>query len=224
MKISTETLNILKNFAAINKGILINVGNVIRTRTDSVFAEATIPETFPMDVGIFDLNNLLNIINLFDDPEFEFGETGLRIAEANGLAETLFGYAGAGLVALSHPKKLKQLPENVIEFLLTEEQWSKLQKATSVFQKPEINIVSDGKVVRMGTMNHKQQRGNSFSMILESDPGGTKFNMIFAKEHLALLKGTYTGLVTASYTVFKNVDMDLTYYIGVEPTSSTFGE
>lgn len=225
MKISNETQSILKNFSDINKGILITPGNVLRTRTPAVFAEAVIAEDFPVEVGIFDLKNFLNVISLFNDPDFEFGEDSLRISEADGRAETRYAYAGAGLVSLPLPKKKKELPAEVIEFTLTEDQWTKLQKATSVFQKPEMKIASDGKVVRIGTANHKHEQGNSFSMVLDAEPHGTTCNMIFSKEHLNLLKGSYSGVVTPTYTMFKNTSgYELTYYIGAEPTTSTFGE
>lgn len=225
MKISNETQQILKNFASINKGILITPGNVLRTRTASVFAEATVTEEFPVEEGIFDLGNLLNVIGLFNDPELDFSKNALQIREADGSAESMYGYAGAATVTLPHPKKMKPIPENVIMFTVTEDQWNKLQKATSVFQKPEVKIISDGKVVRMGTASHKNEKGNSFSMVLESQPNGVKCNMLYAKEHLTFLKGNYSGTVTPTYTMFKNTSgYDLVYYIGVEPTTSTFGD
>jgi hypothetical protein len=39
-----------------------------------------------------------------------------------------------------------------------------------------------------------------------------------------LLKGSYTGTVTPDFTVFKNTSgYDLTYFVGVEPTTRQFG-
>src|ERR1700733_12421690 len=110
MKISAETIVILKNFATINQGILISAGNVLQTRTNSVFAEAKIAETFPVEFGIFNLNNFLNVVSLFKDPEFEFGDTFLRISEANGMAETKYAYAGAGMVSLPTKGKKRPVP------------------------------------------------------------------------------------------------------------------
>jgi hypothetical protein len=224
MKISQETTNILKNFASINQGILISPGKTLRTRTKSVFAEAVINEEFPVEVGIYNLNNFLNVVSLFKDPEFDFGDTSLRIAESNGKAETLYAYAGAGLVAL--PTKAKKLPAptEMIEFAMSEDQWNTVQKAASVFNKPEVKITSDGNVIRMGTENHKQQMGNAYSMVLEGDPNGTKCNMVISMDDMRLLKGSYTGTVTPTYVVFKNSSLNLTYFIGVEPTTSSFGK
>ena len=225
MKISQETQTILKNFASINKGILLSPGDVLWTRTQSVYATAKIAEEFPKEVGIFDLANLLNVMSLFNDPEFEFEDNGLRISESDGRAETMYGYAGGSLVTLKRPEKMKPIPDGAISFNLPEEQWTKLQKATSIFQKPEIKIVSNGKVVRMGTANHKHEQGNSFSMVLDAEPNGVKCSMVYDKEHLPLLKGNYSGIITPTYTVLKNTSgFDLTYYIGVEPNTSSFGD
>ena len=224
MKISPETQSILKNFAGINKGILFVPGTVLRTRTDSVFAEARVTEEFPAEKSIFDLANFLNVLGLFDNPELEFEDGALRISESNGSAETLYGYAGAATVTLPFPKKMRPVPEKVIEFNLSEEQWTKMQKASSVFQKTEYKIVSDGKTVRMSTANHKNDKGNSFSIVLDAQANGIKCKMIYSKEHLNLMKGGYTGIVTPTYTLFKHTSIDLTYYIGVEPTASQFDE
>ena len=225
MKISTETLQILKNYASINTGMLFTPGNMLRTRTDSVFAEARVDEEFPSEHGIFDLSNMLNVVALFKDAELDFQPAGLVIRESDGSAESMYGYAGAATVTLEFPKKMKPLPPKVITFRITEDQWSKLQKATSILQKPEVKLTSDGKVVRIGTASVKNEKGNSFSMVLDGDPQGLKCKMVFSKEHLNFLKGNYDGTVTPTYTMFKNASgFDLTYYIGIEPSASSFGE
>ena len=223
MKISATTLSILKNFTLINKGILLTKGNKLQTRTASVYAEAMVEETFPAEVGIYELGNLLSVIALFNDAEYDFAEDALRICEATGQAEVLYGYAGGGMVSLPLPKQKMALPEEVIKFTLTEEQWVRMQKATSVFNKPEVKITSDGTVVRMATANHKAEGGNTFSMILDAQPNGLICNMIFNKDHMNLLKGSYDGTITPTYAVFSNKSgLDLTYYIVSEPTTSTF--
>src|SRR5260370_30188985 len=127
MKLSTESLASVKPCATINKGILISPGNVLRTRTQAVYAEAAIKEDFPIDVGIHDLSNLLNVVALLKDPEVEFGAEYLRISEPNGRAECKYGYAGTGMVTLNTKRKKNQLPAETIEFVLTEENCTTLQ-------------------------------------------------------------------------------------------------
>jgi hypothetical protein len=224
MKISPETITILKNFASINKGILITPGTVLRTRTEAVFAEATVVEDFPTEVGIHDLNNFLSVVSLFKEPEFYFEQEYLYITESSGKADTKYAYAGAGMVQLPMRKKKIEVPAERIEFTLNEEQWSVLQKAVAVFNKPELKITSDGKVVRIGTENHKHQQGNIYSLVVDAEPNGVSCNMVFNMENLRLLKGSYKASVTPLFTMFENTSgLSLNYIVGPEPTTSTFG-
>ena len=70
MKLSDSTLTVLKNFAGINNSILVKEGNQLRTISvaKNILAEADIPEDFPRDVAIYDLNQFLNGLSLHQDP------------------------------------------------------------------------------------------------------------------------------------------------------------
>jgi hypothetical protein len=232
MKLSQETLTILKNFASIEKRMEFLPGHALRTRTGSVFVEAKVPEEFPdpkdvnrTEFGIYDISNLLNVLSLFDEPNIEFTESNLIITSANGTQEGRYGYAGQGsLGLLKFPKKLQPLPDKVVEFTIPEEQLVRLQKAVSYLEKPEMKISSDGKTLKIGTGNHKNENSNSFSMSFEATTNKIKCNMWIAKEHLIMMKGSYKGWITPTYIMLKNTSgYDLTYYIGVEP-NSTFSE
>ena len=75
MKLSDKTINLLKNFSSINQSILIKEGNSIRTISvmKNILAEAKVPEEFPKDFGIYDLNQFLNAVSsLHVNPELDF--------------------------------------------------------------------------------------------------------------------------------------------------------
>lgn len=232
MKLSQETITILKNFATIEKRMEFKPGNTIRTRTGSVYVLANVAEEFPdpkkvnrTEFGIYDMSNLLNVLSLFDEPDVEFAEDNLLIRSSNGMQEGKYGYAGQGsLGLLPFPPKMHPLPAKHIEVPIPEEQLVKLQKSISYLEKPELKITSDGKTVRIGTGNHKNDKSNSFSMVFDGKPNGLKCNIWIAKEHLFMMKGAYTAAITPTYIMFKNTSgYDLTYYVGVEP-NSTFGD
>jgi hypothetical protein len=174
MKISQETQTILKNFTQINKGIVFHPGNKIYSRRESLIADATVAEEFEREVGISDLNQLLSIVSLYNDPVLDFGEKYLRIAESDGSAETKYGYAPPGTVTggTIPKKKLQEIPDQVIDFSITEEQWNKLQKAITILSKNEVKIASDGKVVRIETADHTKRDSNTFSMVIAAEPHG----------------------------------------------------
>jgi len=73
MKFDSNTLQVLKNFSAINKNIMFKPGNVIRTISDtkSVMAKSTIGQEIPKGFGIYDLSRFLGTLSLFNDAELD---------------------------------------------------------------------------------------------------------------------------------------------------------
>ena len=78
MKLSDNTLSLLKNFSTINTSILFKKGNKLRTMSvmKNILAEATIEEELPKDFGIYDLNQFLNGMGLHQSPELDFKNDG----------------------------------------------------------------------------------------------------------------------------------------------------
>ena len=74
MKISDNTIKILKNFSSINQSILFRTGSTIRTKSplSTIAAQAVVDEMFPFEFGIYDLNQFLSVVSLFEDPDFDF--------------------------------------------------------------------------------------------------------------------------------------------------------
>ena len=74
MKLSEKTLSVLKNFSSINQSIFIKSGDKLRTISlmKNILAEATVPEDFPKDFGIYDLSQFLVGLTLHDNPVLDF--------------------------------------------------------------------------------------------------------------------------------------------------------
>ena len=72
--LSKATIDILKNFSTINTSIVIKEGNILRTisNEENILASATIEETFPQTFAIYDLNQFLSGLSLFDSPSLVF--------------------------------------------------------------------------------------------------------------------------------------------------------
>ena len=70
MKMSTKTLNLLKNYASINTNILVKPGNQSSTISPvkNVMSVANVEEDFDTEFGIWDLNKFLGVVSLFDKP------------------------------------------------------------------------------------------------------------------------------------------------------------
>jgi len=81
MKLSEQTVALLKNFSGINQNIQFKAGNKIQTISaqKNILVSAEIPESFPSDFAIYDLNKMLGVMSLFQDPDLEVGDKTMKI-------------------------------------------------------------------------------------------------------------------------------------------------
>jgi hypothetical protein len=110
MKLSQQTIAILNNFTKINRGLSIRPGNVLKTKSTAVYAEATVAEHFPSEAAFQDLPTFLSKLALFRDPVLDFAPGNVRITEGDGTAELKYTLAPTGFVQPSPKLKDRELP------------------------------------------------------------------------------------------------------------------
>ena len=73
MKLSKQSIDILKNFNGVNANLHIVPGRdqVTVSPMKNIMVEATFEEDFPSEFAIWDLSKFLGTISLFEDPELE---------------------------------------------------------------------------------------------------------------------------------------------------------
>ena len=76
MELTDSTINILKNYATINPNIVVENGNTLKTISvaRNLFSSTETVEDFPQTFGIYDLNRLLGVLSLIEQPDIEFGD------------------------------------------------------------------------------------------------------------------------------------------------------
>ena len=160
MNLSDNTLGILKNFAGINNSILVKKGNHLRTISvaKNILAEAEIPEDFPRDVAIYDLNQFLNGLSLHQDPDLDFSEeTHLTIRE--GRRKVKYFFADPQVI-IAPPEKEISLPSQDACFQLDSSALEKLLKAAAVYQLPDLAVVGGAGVVILIVRDKKNDTSN----------------------------------------------------------------
>ena len=92
MKMCDKTIKILKNFSSINQSMLFRTGSTIRTKSalDTIAAQAVVEEMFPFEFGIYDLNQFLSVISLFEDPDFDFQENHVKISSGESSSNNYY--------------------------------------------------------------------------------------------------------------------------------------
>ena len=129
MKLSSNTTNILKNFSQINQSILIKEGNKLKTISvmKNILAEVSeVEEEFEKDFAIYDLNQFLSGLSLYDAPDLEFGDSYLTIRDGRRRAKKYF-FADPDVI-VSPPEKEITLPSKDVCFTVATQQLDKLLK------------------------------------------------------------------------------------------------
>ena len=220
MKLSDNTLTILKNFAGINNSILVKKGNKLRTISvaKNILAEAEItPEEFPRDFAIYDLNQFLNGLSLHQDPEMDFSEASyLTIRE--GRRKVKYFYADPAVI-ISPPEKEITLPSEDVHFQLDSSSLDKLLKAAAVYQLPDFCVVGNAGVIKLVVRDKKNDTSNEYSIkVGETDK---EFTFNFKVENIKIIPGAYDVVVSSKLlSRFTNTSFELKYYIAIEPDST----
>jgi hypothetical protein len=216
MKLSDNTLALLKNFAGINNSILVKQGNQLRTISvaKNILAEADINEEFPRDFAIYDLNQFLNGLGLHQDPE----ESYLSIKE--GKRRVKYFYADPNVI-ISPPDKAIQLPSTDVCFQLDSASLEKLVKAAAVYQLPDLSAVGENGVIKLVVRDKKNDTSNEYAIVVGETDSEFVFN--FKVENIKIIPGAYDVVVSSKLlSQFTNTKYNLKYYIALEP-DSTFG-
>ena len=221
MKLSDNTLSVLKNFSSINQSILFKHGSRLRTISvmKNILAEVTITEELPKDFGIYDLNQFLNGMGLHQSPELDFTNDGYVVIK-EGKMRTKYFFADPQVI-VTPPEKPITLPSEDVSFELSTDQLDKLLKAAAIYQLTDLAVVGGDGVVKIVVRDKKNDSSNDFSIVVGETDATFSFN--FKVENIKILPGTYDVVVSQKLlSRFTSKNHDLTYYIALEP-DSTFG-
>ncbi len=218
MKLSNNTTNILKNFSTINQSILIKEGNKLKTISvmKNILAEAEIEEEFEKEFAIYDLNQFLSGLSLYDAPDLDFGESYLTIRDGRRRAKYFFADPN---VIVSPPEKEISLPSRDVCFTVATQQLDKLLKAAAIYQVPDLSAVGRNGKVELVVRDKKNDTSHEFSEEVGETDDEFCFN--FKVENIKIIPGSYDVVISTKLLAeFTNKNTNLKYYIALEPDST----
>ena len=216
MKLSGETVDVLKNFSNINQNILIKEGTQLRTMSTmkNILAEAPIKETFPREFGIDDLNEFLGVLTLVNDAELEFNsESHLTVNGGNVKIKYFFSDPSI----LTTPPESFNPPECDVSFGVTGKTLSSVLKASAVMQLPDI-VIEGNTGASITATDLKNTTSNNYTEQLNSETTQT-FKFHFKADNLKMIPGDYQVKASSTAQVSNWVGSDAAYWIALEQTS-----
>ena len=224
MKLSDNTISILKNFSSINQSLLFKPGNSLKTISGlkTIFAEATITEDLPKEFALYDLNKLLAKVSLYKDPVLDFTDDRVVIATENKKRSDYIKYCSTKLI-VAPPEKGITLSEPDCSFTLTQEDLEWMRKSAGISGSPNFVFESDGETILFIATDMKDDSADQSK--IEIGASDTKFKVVMKVDNFKMLDGSYDVSVSRrGMAMFKNKNVPVKYYIAIEAASSTFGE
>ena len=229
VKLSKRTLEILKNLGTIHSHLFVPVGNKISTISPAknIVAITNIPENFPVEFGIFDMQMLLGAFSLFENLKIELNDNFMTITEEGGAKGTptiKFYYAALNTLT-SIPSKEPSFPtEDNITFNLTNTDIEKIKRASTTLGHNTVVFSNKNGKLKVMVINvdksgfASKTLKNSFSFDLCDTGIDDECSAIILIENLKLLKSDYKVTICPQYiSKFSSVSDDITYYIANVP-------
>ena len=225
MKLSNETVTVLKNFSTINQNLVIKAGSKLSTMSamKNIVASADVQEDFPQDFAIYDLNEFLAALSLFEKIDLDFKNDFVVITEGGDSRRALqYWYSDPSVV--THPKTDITMPDPDVEFEFSSSTLSEVQKAASIIGAPDMVLegMSKGNSVIKVT-DKKNATANDFKVHVPVDENtkDVPYKFWFKVENLKLIPGSYNVNVSSKkISHFSNTKVPVQYYIALEPESS----
>lgn len=217
MKLSNGTINVLKNFSTINQNLVIKEGSDISTMSamKNIVAKAKVEEDFIKEFAIYDLNEFLSALSLFEKPDLDFQDDYVVITEEGSAKSLKYWYSDPSVVTT--PTKDITMPSKELQFDFSSDSLAEITKAASVIGAPDM-VLEKGK---LRVTDKKNTTANDYATELDVPDSDVDYKFWFKVENLKLLPGSYSVEVSSkNISRFSNSNVDIEYFIALEPESS----
>jgi hypothetical protein len=219
MKLSDNTLGVLKNFSAINYGLVLQKGNIQKTISPekSILVEAEFEDTIPSQFGIYDLNQFLGNVSTLGNPDLSFSDNSVMMNDG----DIAFNYYSCSPnLIVSPPDKELKLKQTDVSFTLTNAILTKLLRLAAMNSLTHLSVVGKNGEIRLQTHEKANDTSNSASFKL-NDYTGEDFVASFKVDNIKLVPGDYDVEIqlgafakfVATSGAFKN---KIKYFIALE--------
>ena len=221
MKLTKETIAILKNFATIQPNLLFKAGSELKTIAEAknIVAKATITEQIPQDFGIYDVNDFLSSLSLFNDPTYNFSADGKSVNLDEGKSSLKYFFSDEA--SLTYPQKDVAMPPIDVSFVLTDVTLSALKRATSLLSVSTVSVEDAGSGMVIRVKDAKNSTSNSYGTEVEGNNNGHTFKFHFDISNFKILPGDYDVSISGKLiSHFKHKTLPIEYWIALEKSST----
>ena len=139
----------------------------------NILAEAVVPESFSEQVGIYDLQEFLNVLSLVDRPRVRFQASWMDIGSQSGRELVKYSYADTEM--LTTPSKPIDMPEADVWFTIDEATSAVIKRAAAIFDHSQLAIEPDGGSIKLSVVDPDNATANQYTVQVD---GGYDMSLI----------------------------------------------
>jgi len=220
MKISDNTIGILRNFSDINANILFKPGKTLSTMSTmkNIMAQADVEEEFESEFGVYDLPEFLRAIDSFQTPVLKFnGTANLKIQDEKSTLSARYAFADKS--TLRYPSKQISMPDKTVTFSLKNSDYESVKKLYTNLSLPDIAFKGEKGKIKLVALDKKNSNSNESSVTVgETD---LEFTAYIKAENMKIIPGDYdVALSKAKIAHFINKKVKVQYWIALEADST----
>lgn len=220
MKISDNTISILRNFSDINANILFTPGKTLNTMSTmkNIMAKADVEETFETEFGVYDLPEFLRALDSFQQPVLKFnGSANLKIQDEKSTLSARYAFADKS--TLRYPSKKISMPDKTVTFTLNNSDYESVKKLYTNLSLPDIAFKGEKGKIKLVALDKKNNNSNESSVTIgETD---LEFTAYVKAENMKIIPGEYdVALSKAKIAHFINKKVKVQYWIALEADST----
>jgi hypothetical protein len=217
--LSNQTKEVLKNYSTINGSILIREGSQLKTINvgENLISQYDCSEVFPQTFAIYDLNQFLAGLSLFQNPVLEFNNAEYLTIRGDGRSAKYY-FSDPEITLKTAPDRKVNFPGADIEFSITSSELEALRKAANVYGIPDLVFKSfAGGTVSLNLCDRENETSNVYAQEILGDNTG-EYELTMKMEHVNLVPGNYDVKISSKLiTEWKHSSLPLVYYIALEP-------
>lgn len=219
MKLSENTISVLKSFSGINQSIMLKQGKVQRTLCPEkiILAEVELEDEFPIDFGIYDLGQFLGNIATMNNPDLTFSDKSVVMFNTTDQWELEFGSCAPALIQ-TPPDKNPPMNQVDISLSMTTDMIQKIIKVAAINSWSHMTISSKkGKLKLIAHEKSNKDSGKLSKELTNIDYSGGDFAATFKISNLKIIPDDYDiEILLNGFAKFVSKNKPLKYFIALE--------
>lgn len=223
MKLSKETISILKSLSGINTGMVVPVGSMLQVESEpkDIFVRCDITEEFDTEFAIYDMPSFISTLGLFEDSDLNFEKEFVNIKAGRNSCD--YYYTDKSFIAHGDWLDIED-SAYVLTFDISNEDISNIQKASSIMSLDQLEFTNEDGNIVCNVVSKAGDSKNRYGVTIGECEKSLDFSLVMrVGENFRFFEGDYQVRIAniGGTLVFcaTNTNINLQYQIAMDRSS-----